>query len=192
MATIEKRSEKYRVQIRKKGKFLTATFTSLEMAEIWSRYQEELLDNMENFDIEPEKLITLEQCVELKIKSLDKEKITKKTLQEYQNLISEFKDIMDCPLRDITCEMIKKISNNMLNSMVRRGGSSNFNTGKFQPCSPHTALRKLRYLSAVFSYMIEKGANITNVAQIICNNVKMSFIKNGSKIELDNFDETEN
>lgn len=177
MATIREVNGKFRAQIRRKEKQMSSYFSNKEMAEIWVRYHEDLIDNMENFNVPPENIITLHQCFEMKIEELKQKNVHKKTFEDYDNCLIEFKEIMDCPLGEITSDMIRNISKEMLGSVVRRGGSAKSDTGSFRACSPSTVLRKLRIISSVFSFMIEKGANITNVAQIVCNQVKMSIIK---------------
>lgn len=177
MGSICERDGRFKASIRKKDKKLFSIFSSRDLAEIWIRYHEDLIDNMENFNVPAENIITLEQCFELKIEDLKQKNVQKKTLEDFDNCLIEFKEIMNCPLGEITSDMIRDISKEMLGSVVRRGGSAKYNTGSLRVCSPATVLRKLRIIASVFSFMIEKGANITNVAQIVCNQVKMSIIK---------------
>ncbi len=181
MGSITKRSGKFRVQIRKKGKTMNAVFSTEEMANIWIRYNEDLIDNMENFNLEPEKYITLIECLELKIQSVKEKEVHKKTIEDFENCKQEFKDLMNIPISEITSDMIREISKEKLNGISRRGGNKFNNTGTFKKTSPSTILRKLRVLAAVFSFVIEKGANLTNVAQLVCNQVKMSISKSDSE-----------
>ncbi len=180
MATIAKSGQGYKVQIRKKNHQIYATFSEKEIAELWARYHEDLIDNMENFDVPPEELITVEQCCELKIKDLISKNVSRRSLEDIEIVKKEFSELMNCPLNKLTSEMVRKISNQMLNSVVRHGGSlNNINSGLHRQCSPATVLRKLRCLSAVIGYMIEKGANIINPVQVVINQVKMSMVKKG-------------
>lgn len=184
MATIRSVENKFRVQIRKRSYNLSATFSDKETAEIWAKYQEDLIDNMHNFKATPESLITLGQCCDLKIKSLEGKQLHHRTMIDFDLCKNDFKSILDCPLSQINPEIIKEISNKMLSSTVRHGGSAkNEGSGSIRICSPSTVLRKLRVLSSVISYMIEKGANITNPAQVVVNQLKMTIIKNGGSLE---------
>ncbi len=183
MAKIELRSGKYRVVIRKKGKEMSATFSDKITAETWARYQEDLIDNMENFNVPPEGLVTLLQCFELKIKSLKEKQTDGKTFSDFNVVIKDFKEIMNTPLNELTSDMIRNISKDMLGSIVKRGGSSNPNSGVLSQCSPSTVLRKLRLIASVLSFMIENGANIKNVAQTVVNQVKMSIDKSKNNEE---------
>lgn len=182
MATISNRKGRWRAVVRKKNKLKYATFNSKEMAEIWSRFHEELIDNMSNFEVDPEMIVTLEDAIELKIRNFQG-KVDEKTICDFNNCKENFKEIVDKPIGQITSDEIRKIHLNMCNSVVRRGGSVKNNTGSFAVCSTETALRKLRILAAVFSYMIKKGANITNVAQVVVNQAKMSMIKKNESLD---------
>lgn len=177
MGTVIERDGRYRACIRKKSKKMCSTFSSKELAEIWVKYHEELIENMQNFQVKPESIITLLQCFELKKQDLLEKNVHKKTIEDLINCTKDFSEIINIPIGEITSDMIRKISNEMMNSIVRIGGNEKSSTGNFRKCSPSTILRKLRVVACVFSYMIEKGANITNVAQTVCNQVKMSIIK---------------
>lgn len=183
MGTIKKRNNNYSAVVRLKGHQLYKTFTSKELAEIWIKYQEDLINDMDNFKAPPESLIIIFQCIELKLKSLEEKNVDSRTIYDFKNLPNDFKEIMDCPLNDLTVDMVKKITNEMLGSIVRKGGSKkNESSGIFSQCSPSTVLRKLRLLSAVISYMIEKGANVINPCIPIISNIKMSILKRKGKL----------
>lgn len=186
MATIDKRGGKYRCVIRKKGINLSATFSDKETTEIWGRYHEDLIDEMHNFAVPPEGLITLEQCCELKLKDLMNKNASKRSAEDVHVVKEEFSEILKLPLNKITTEIIREITDKMLGAIARRGGSKDTNTGKFGIVSPATVLRKLRCLAAIINLMIMKGANLINPVQVVINQLKMSMAKNGIKEEDDN------
>lgn len=184
MGTISERKGKFRAVIRKKNREMNATFSDRTTAEIWVKYHEDLIDNMENFQVPAENLITIGDCIQFKIEDLIAKNFPKRTIQDFEKCGIEFRELMDCPLGELTPDMVRDMSTKMLSSTVRRGGSrNNENSGVIGVSSPATVLRKLRVLASAISFMIEKGANITNAAQIVVNQVKMSIIKKGEDLE---------
>lgn len=187
MASIKKREGRsgtsYSVQIRKKGHFLTATFSDKETAEIWIKYNEDLIDNINNFNEIPENIVTLEQAIELKKKSLIKKSCDKRTISDFDAIAQEFQEILNEPIGKVTTEMLRDIVQEKLSGIVKRGGNRKNNTGHARLVSPVTVLRKMRILACVFSYMIENGANIINPAQFVVNQLKMSLVKKGEHNE---------
>lgn len=184
MASIRKIGNSFHVQIRKKSKHMSASFSEKNMAEIWAKWNEDLIENMENFKVSPVDYITLEQCVEIKVKELIEKNSDKKTTQDCQNIVHEFSELKDIPFGKITTDMIRDLIKKKQNSIIRRGGNkNNLESGDPRKISPATILRKTRCLASVFSYMIEKGANINNPAQIVVNQLKMSIIKKGESID---------
>lgn len=186
MACINLRNGRYRVSIRRKEQKLNATFSHKETAETWARYKEELLDNMHSFDIPIENMITLRQCVDIKIAQIkSKPSVDPKTINDFENIYKEFDTLMEMSLSEITPNIIRDISKQKLNSIVSVGGSHKEGSGSIRICSSSTVLRKLRLLASVFSHMIENGANIINPAQVVINQVKMSIIKKSGISEND-------
>lgn len=184
MATFNERYGKHRVVIRRKNVNMSATFSTKEMAEIYAKYHEDLIDAMQNFQVKPENYITFEQCMELKLKDLIAKNSDIKTIRDVRNTINYFPEIKGMPFGEITADILRDLSNKMSNTIVKRGGSREHeNSGDYRIISKSTLLNRFRYLSVVFSFMIEKGANITNPAQAIVNQIKMSMIKTGEKIE---------
>lgn len=184
MGTIDKRSGNYRAIIRKKSRTMSATFSDKVTAEIWVKYHEDLIDNLENFQVPSESLVTIEDCIDFKIESLRDSSVTHRTIADFEICKQEFKEIMDCPLNELTPEMVRELSKIMLKSIVRKGGHKDVTgSGVVGICSPSTVLRKLRVLAAAISFMIEKGANITNPVQVVVNQVKMSLVKKGEDLD---------
>lgn len=184
MGTIRMRKGKYNALIRKKGQSMGATFSDRVTAELWIKYHEDLIDDLENFQVPAENLITIKDCIDFKIESCGDSNISNRSIQEFEYCKEQFSEIMDCPLGKLTPDMVRNVSTKMLQSTVRRGGNKNVEgTGVLSISSPATVLRKLRVLASAISFMIEKGANITNPAQIVVNQVKMSMVKKGENID---------
>ncbi len=177
MGSLRKTEYGYRAQVRKNRINLSASFSDKETAEIWIKYQEDLIDEMKHFQVPSEKLLTLEQACELKKNQLTEKDASFRSFGDIEIVKQEFKDLLPLGLSEITHEMIKEITNSMLGGMVKMGGS--VTSGDFRLTAPATVLRKLRCLSAVFGLMIEKGANLVNPVQVTINSLKMSMAKKG-------------
>jgi len=191
MATFRNVKGKFHAIIRRKNKSLSATFSDKQTAEIWSKYHEDLIDNMDNFQVSPENYITYEQCLELKIQDAIENNIDKRSIEDLKNSVNHFNEIKDIPIGEITCDILRELVSKMQNSVVKKGGSKeNINSGNIRKISQTTILNRLRLLACVFSYMIQNGANMTNPAQIIVNQVKMSISKKDDSLD-DSLDDDE-
>lgn len=180
MASIELRSNRYRAVIRRKNKQMSATFSEKEMAELWAKYHEDIIDAIDNFQAKPEEIITFEQCCELKKQDAVDRNLDKRSISDFTTCLDEFPELRNLSLNEITSDIIRELVFIKLNGVVRRGGNKlNINSGDIRKCSTATILRKCRVLASIFGFMIEKGANIINPAQIVVNQLKMSMIKNG-------------
>jgi len=175
MGKIDERCGKYRAMIRKKGVSQSATFSNRETAELWIKYKEDIIDEMEAFEVVAEDFITLKEAVEIKIEDLRKINSHKKTIEDIANLHRFCHKIYEVPINRIKVEDIKAICEYMLNETVRIGGSSNIDTGIKTQQSPVTVLKKLRALSCVFGFMMEKGAKIANPVSPIINELRASI-----------------
>ena len=163
MASIRFRDGKYRVQIRKRNIELSRTFDDLETAELWSKYKENLIDEMDAFEAPKEEMITLLDAIEMKLKS--NTSTDKKSIQDIQNIKVHFSKFLTMDMNSIKFEDLKEHGIEMFKTDIRVGGSrDNENTGVIRKPSSVTVTKRFAYLSTVYSNLIAMGINIENVA----------------------------
>lgn len=160
MASIQERDGKFRVQIRRNGFQAEATFSDRPTAELWAKYKDEVYNELPKFDPKIEDMFTLREAIELKVRQLQEKEAEKKTIQDTSNLTVYFKEIVDKPMSEITMDDFNKHCERMLNTLVKRGGPLSKSRPNQQ--APRTVHRKFRYLSIVYSLMIENGMKIPN------------------------------
>jgi hypothetical protein len=153
-------SGKWNVMIRKKNLKLSATFSDKETAELWAKYKEDLYDEMEHFNVPPTELFKLSDAIDLKARSLKEKDSAAKTILDTLKLKEIFSTVSDKPLSDISLDDYSKICERMLNTIVLRGGSAE--KGKPVQQSIYTVYKKFRYLSIVYSFMIDNGLSLAN------------------------------
>ncbi len=163
------------IRERKKGRFeaivrngkeasISATFDKEESAKLWMEYKERLFNEMKNFDVPKKDLIFFRDAIELKKKSLSEKGSTSRTVVDINTLLNTFSEFNDLEIGKISYDMLLNKSNNLLNSITRKGGSKkNPDSGRKQQMSPHTVLSRLRQLSSVYSNLIEMGVQIDNI-----------------------------
>lgn len=169
MASIEKRGDSYRVQVRKKGREFTHSFSNLETAELWGKYKDDLLNEMQAFNAPKSQMITLTDAIELKINRAKSDNLTHRSIVDLINLRNDFHELLDMTLFEITKEVLVNFCKNYLNSVVVVGGNRKENTGRKTNPSIQTMLSKLRRLSSVYGNLIENGINIENMAITVSN-----------------------
>lgn len=169
---------KFNAKINIKGIDILGTFSSEQLATLWINYQKDLIEDMNSFNEKAENIITFEQAVDLKTQSIKNRELDKRTLLDFESIKNEFPEIMNLPIGKISLSKLNEITQEKLGSVVRRGGNKKSNSGHARITSPKTVLRKLRILASVFSYMIENGADISNVAQSVIGNLKSTLKKN--------------
>ncbi len=83
----------FRVLIRKRGKEISRNFNDLSTAELWSKYKEDLIDQMHAFDVPAKDLITIADLIEMKNKDL----LSKgaKDIGDVINLKKSFSEFLD-------------------------------------------------------------------------------------------------
>ena len=128
---------------------------------------------MPSFDPPLGDMFTLGEAIELKAKKLIENEANKKTIQDTMNLKIYFADICEMPISKITINHLSKICERMLNSIVVRGGYQG--KGKASQQSTATVHRKFRYLSVVFSLMLEQGIPILNVPMQILRELEIKM-----------------
>lgn len=165
MATIRSKRGKYQVEIERNDVLIYKTFSSKETAELYKRYREDLEEEMKNFDIPKDKLITLDSAIDYKLELLEDAKSDPKTIGDTIGLKNYFSEFLDFPVSEITKEMLKEKVDLMLTQIVRRGGFQKIeSSGRMSIQSPATVKRKMSYLSAVYSSLSTLGVTVHNPA----------------------------
>jgi len=175
MASIKIINGRYYVQVRKKGKTNCASFADKETAELWGKFKEDIIDEMEAFDFQVEYTITLEEAVQKKRAEYLKRNVDKKSLTDLDALERDFSEFLKTPLHNISDAMLIDKLNNMKRQPVFKGGRQDGKTGIKSIQAPATLLRKFRILASVYSFLIQNGAKLSNPAQHIVNRIKMSI-----------------
>jgi hypothetical protein len=179
MATIQKLKDTYRVQIRRKGKCISACFKDLDIAKLWADYREDILDELKEFEPPSHELITLKVAIELKYRDMETKNMDKKTMQDILNIEKWFPTISSLQLGKINITTLEPIYQSMFGQIVRKGGRGDLNSGKKTIQTPATIFRKLTYLSTVFNFVIDKGVDVKNPVIPFLNQLRM-MMKNDS------------
>lgn len=176
MASFRERiAGRWTVDIRKKNCSMQATFSDRETAELWAKYKEDIVDEIENFSPPTDELFTLSNAIDLKARSLKEKEAAHKTIDDTLKLKVYFDKFSDKSLSDISLEDYSEHCKMMLNMIVQRGGS--LNKGKPVQQSPATVYKKFRYLSIVYSFMQEQGVKIVNHPQAILRELEKKMGK---------------
>lgn len=150
------------------GTTISRTFQDEATAKLWGIYKENLIQEMESFEVPNEQVLEFEDAIELKKEELR----GTKEANDYNALFKCFSSILNLPISSITSELLEDLYNNMLKEKVMRGGNlvnpEKERTGKVTLISPFTILRRFRMVSAVFSNLQKNGIRIQNPAETIC------------------------
>lgn len=157
MAKIEERSGRFRAMIRKKGVEISKTFSSRDMAELWARYKEDLIDNMDAFDVDIKDRVSVKELFELKLKTFETERSKHDTDYTFSR-ISEFLDVSRC-MKEIGYDEWIDIAKRIYEKPVYRGAVKEKNKKKM---SPVTLRKILASLSAVVSHAQSLGIALDN------------------------------
>ncbi len=175
MGSIKVINKRYHARIRKKGKTLYQAFDDRETAELWMKFKENLIDEMDAFDFQAEKTITLKEAIDLKSLEFTKNNVDKKSFSDLAIILKEFSEWSNTPLNEITEDMLMDKLNLMKDRCVFRGGKQDGKSGVKVIQSSATLLRKFRMVAAIYSHLIQNGAKISNPAQHVVNRIKMSI-----------------
>ena len=156
----------YQVEIRKKDVSLSKTFSDLETAKLFERYKENLIDEMEAFEVPKSELFTLQDGYEFKIKCMNE--LGTYSPKYFLDITRDYEAICtyipkDTYLINITFEDLDRTAKALLQEVLRIGGNQhNKASGKVVQCSPRTAQRRLVCISSIYSILQQKGINIKN------------------------------
>jgi hypothetical protein len=185
MASIEKRTTKsgeitYRVSIRKKGREIYKTFHDLEAGKLYAYYKENLITNMENFEVPIEKRISLNDILELKQKTIDESNLREISDFNFnKNKLSElFKNKIF--YIDISYDEWLACAKALLDSYVYRGGKTERGKRKM---SPHTLRKIFAHASSAVNHAKEMGIPLENHPLNVMQTFITPLIKNMKEIE---------
>lgn len=166
----------YTVDIRKKNINITKTFRNKKDAELWATWKEDLIDNMEAFDVKVEHMITLEDAIGLKVKELiDK---GSKEINDTHYLTRDFNCFINKYLHEISFDDYNNLCQKMLKKEILVGGKRGVEgSGRKAIQSPATVLRKFVVLAAVYSYLIKQGFDIENHPQKVVSQLRVMCAK---------------
>jgi len=169
MPKIENRNGRFRVNIRRKGIDLAATFEKEEDAILWINYKHYLIDMINAFDPPLKEMISLRDAIELKIKKLSEKGVDTKTLSDYKNILVYFEKFSTKSVGEITYTDLINHFEYLMTQPIKRGGFiGNDQTGHKKLPSSTTIFRKFAYLSTVYQMLIEDGVDIENIAIKVC------------------------
>lgn len=175
MASFRQMIHGVNAQIRKKGMQFSKTLPDRETAELWARYQEDLIMEMDAFNPPKSELITLGDAFRMKIEEVSKDS-TPKTIADYKTTMNHMEEHLEKPLSAFTYDFFMDLLKNWEGSKVMRGGCKDKpNHKNMKPPSPHTILRRFAYTASVFQFMVEKGIDVDNNAQKVTTYVRQKI-----------------
>jgi len=177
MASISKQGERFRVQIRTKNVQLSASFSDLHTAELWARYKENMIQEMEDFSVPNQELICLKDAIEMKISEMEKNYKKLTSISDLLGCLSCFNEFLDKPISYLTYNILLDKCKEMSKTIVTKGGCPNSEKGSKRIQSPMTILKKMRCLSSVFGTMIEKGFLKTNPVLEVLQHLKYNLYR---------------
>ncbi len=180
MAVIEKRVSEhgtiaYRVMIRKKNHPpIYQSFRSEEAAELFVKYKEDLIDNMNAFEVPLNERITIQQLLEMKLDDFVENSRTK---QDHIFIMNRLLEIIDKNkfVHQINFDEWLEIAKVLYATDVYRGGK---NEACKRKMAPKTLLKIFNHISSSFSYAHEKGINLENHAIKVIKCYIRPLIKN--------------
>lgn len=173
MATIQEVNGRYRAIIRKKDIDISATFEERHNAELWAKYKESLIEQISNFDPPLKEMISLQDAIELKIKKINDLGCDTKTLSDYKILLKIFEKFCHKSLSEISYSDLLNHFNDLMKIPVKKGGNHRDSTSAVMNLPAFaTIFRKFKYLSTIYSMLIEDGFEIENIAIKVCNFVE--------------------
>lgn len=140
--------------IRKKGhKPVSANFGDRVTAELWGQYKQNLMDEIESFQVHRADLYTVNDIFIMKFGA---------DSREYLEGMPYFDEYKDKSINILTYDELKKHCHRLLQRTVVRGGKVGTNSGRAKLPAPMTILRKFAYLSSAINHLISKGVDAPN------------------------------
>jgi hypothetical protein len=162
MASIRKIQQRYHVQIRKKNISICASFNDRDTAILWSKYKEDLIDQIIQFDVPMNELMTLNDALDLKLKDMIEKRLDTRDIKIIRN---DFQEFLNIPIKNIKYEDYLEKMKKMSKQIVKIGGTlDRQETGIKKIQSPKTIIRKMALLSSTYSLLIGMGIDLENSA----------------------------
>jgi len=173
MATFRERTPgRWTVDIRKNSsQTISRTFPCKEDAELWAKWKEDLLDNIDNFEASVEELMTLDTAISLKHEDGIKNELDSHTLGSIINLKTHFSDLLDMNMTEITQDILLDAAKTLMTKEVKRGGSKN-SGGSMRLPSKETVINRFKYLGTVWGFLQKRGISLTNHPLSVSNYLK--------------------
>ena len=168
MASITFRDGKYRVSIRKKDQDVSKTFSNKEDAELYSKWKEDLIDQIENFNPSPEELLTLDSAIDMKVEDAEKYGLDFRTISSLKGLKIHFSDDLHRSLNEFSYEFLLSKAKIFMQTEVKHGGNI-AKGGNLKMPSVKTVMNRFRYLSTVLGYLNMNGFSFQNHSLAVLN-----------------------
>lgn len=165
----------FSVEIGKGKEIQSYYFKDIKTAQVFLDYKSTLMQEVKDFNISPEELLTLSDGLQIKLKIVETEDDKHpKYITDLQRDISSFQKMLpsNVKMKDISSEMLIEIIDKMSGTTVFRGGSQydkeGFHSGKEVAISPHTLRRRLFALSTVYNCVkANTGATFLNPVALV-------------------------
>jgi hypothetical protein len=155
----KKNDEKYHVMIRKKGIEIHKSFGKKEDAELYTKWKESIIDNLENFDVAISNTITIEALFDMKLETVGVD--NKRTYNDISNTKKNLLTYIDDKkfASDMTFEDWKNLAKQLYDKDVYRGAKSGNNMRKI---SLETLRKFFAYCSTCYSHAQTLGIELEN------------------------------
>ena len=149
----------FRVRIHHGEKEICKTFYNKDDALAYSKFKENLLNNMKNFDVDIKDTVTLLQILELKKNKIDE--LNKKEINDFSESIRKISLYIDINRLYISISLQEwiKLSSDLSTINVHRGAQSGSNK---RMISPKTLKKIFAHISSSVSLSRENGIVIDN------------------------------
>ncbi len=162
MASFHKRGNSIKTVIRKKNVQIIKSFNDMETAKLWAKYKEDLIDEMDAFEVPKNELIILKDALNMFYHKMESKNYDKKMQQDLRNLTKHYNNFLDFPLKKISYDILLEHSLEMLNSKVKRGTQLQ-GKGIEKDISFRTVRNRISNLGIVYSFLIDNGIDVENV-----------------------------
>lgn len=168
MASITLKDGKYRVQIRKKNQEISKSFSQKEDAELYAKWKEDLIDQIDNFSPSPEELLTLDSAIDMKVKDAEEKGLDFRTITSLKGLKVHFADELHRSLNELSYDFLLSKAKVFMQTEVKHGGC--YSTGgNLKMPSVKTVSNRFRYLSTVIGFANMNGFSFQNHSLAILN-----------------------
>jgi len=153
------KDEKYHISIKRKGVEIHKSFSKKEDAELYVKWKESLIDNIDNFEVPLAHTIPIESIFEMKLESIAD--TNKRTYNDIKNVKQTLFELIDSKkfASDMSFDDWKNLAKQLYDKDVYRGAKSGNNVRKI---SLETLRKFFAYCSASYSYAQAQGIELEN------------------------------